>query len=176
MKYKLLVFGIFIGATVAFFLIRSANNPNAGVSQIETTRLNSDVSETNLQIEIIAPPKKLGDSVTTNDPLAGAYQMAAFVDQVLVPVPRERHATRTLLKGLQVAFFLNDYVMAAKTNQQLALTTSAIVDAFTNVTQDTSNIKAKLVTYADFPGTLSDHYQSISDIPRDKENIREALI
>ena len=165
MKVRLLISGIFIAGAVAFFLVRSPHKPNAGVI---TPELKANSSETRPQDFNDKP----GNVIATNDPLAGAYQTAAFVDQVLVSVPVERHATRTLLKGLQVAFFLNDYVMAAKTNQRLALTTSAIVDAFTNVTQDTSNIKAKLATYADFPGTLSDHYQSISEIPRDKDNIK----
>ncbi len=33
-------------------------------------------------------------------------------------------------------------------------------------------ISDRLVTYADFPGTLSDHYRSISQIPTEKENIK----
>lgn len=98
--------------------------------------------------------------------------MAAFINRVLDSVPPERVSTRNHLRGIQAVFFVSDYVMAAKTNRNLVLSESAIVAAFTNVTQDTSLISDRLRLWAVRPGTLTDHYQGISEIPTEKENIK----
>lgn len=98
--------------------------------------------------------------------------MAAFIDQVSDSVPIERFATRDHLKSIQAVFFVGDYVMAAKTNHSLTLSKLAIVAAFTNVAQDTSYIRGRLRFWAERPGTLTDHYQSISEISPELENIK----
>jgi hypothetical protein len=108
----------------------------------------------------------------TSTALAEACEMAVFIDHILSSVPAENYSTREHLKGIQAIFFVSDYVMAAKTNKSLVLSKSAIVGAFTNVTQDTSFIMDRLQTWAQRSGTLTDHYQGISGIPTERENIQ----
>lgn len=171
MHRKLFVVGFLFVLAIAMYWLLPDNKNNSQIPPIVPDKSSVIHRTTNEIVGNISAIEKQIRRTATNDPLASAYEMADFISQMLTSVPNERHATRTLLKGLQIAFFLNDYVMAAKTNKNLELSTTSIVDAFTNVTQDTAELKAKLVTYADFPGTLSNHYESIERIPRDKDNV-----
>jgi hypothetical protein len=134
------------------------------VQESKTSAAESPVVEKRQQVQA-------KNAYSRNGPLAGAYEMAVFIDQIRDSVPHDQTAARNHLKGLQAVFFISDYVMAAKTNSSLAMTTSAITDAFTNISSDASNITNRLEFWADFPGTLSDHYLSIQKITTEKENI-----
>jgi len=112
-----------------------------------------------------------GKVVGTNGTLAGGFSMASFVNNLVESVPTEQVATRDHLRGIQAVFFASDYIMAAKTNHGLVLSKAALVAAFTNVTQDTSLLAARLQLWAVRAGTLSDHYKSISEIPSERDNI-----
>lgn len=170
MKARHLVGCILIGGGIAFFLLRPTPKPKTETSQEGIHAAKPNAPETLLTDEKGRP--SFIEANATNGPLAGAYEMAAFIDQVINSLPPEDTGTRLQLKGFQVAFFLNDYVMVAKTNKTLVLTSSAIADAFTNVSPDTAHIRNRLRTYAERPGTLTDHYQSISEIPTERENIK----
>ena len=97
--------------------------------------------------------------------LTGAYQMAAFIAKTRDALPLERSSTRGQLTGLQSLFFVSDYVMAAKTNRRVELSQAAIIGAFSNVSPDTSALRDRLLLYAERPGTLADHYDTISANP-----------
>ena len=160
---------IFIIGLVAFLLIRNERRSAANVLPIDVT------SSTAFPIEnqSIKPTQRLQNepNVPISDLLASAYQTAKFIDQVYDSVPSERATTRIQLKGLQVAFFLSDYVMTSKTNKSLEMTSDAIVSAFTNVSPNTLNIRNRLKTYAERLGTLTDHYQATADNPQVKDQI-----
>lgn len=179
MRARYLIACLLIVVGVVLLLIGYAQKQNSNGSLTFATESSVGVPQTarakNEEVQR-APIEKTG---ITNNPLSAAYQMAAFIEQVVASVPPERFETRSHLKGIQTIFFVSDYVMAAKTNSALALSESAIIAAFTNVTQDTSFIKERLQFWAERSGTLSDHYQGISEIPAEKENlsaIKAALI
>jgi len=160
------------GIIIAFLLLRPAPKPTSEAQQKVVQEPKTNVQETNPSVVIkqaAQPPRVVN---TTNGPLAGACEMAAFINQILDSVPQDRVATRDHLRGIQAVFFLSDYVMAAKTNNNLVLSEPAIVGAFTNVTPDTSFIEDRIKLWAVRPGTLTDHYQSISEVPADRENIK----
>lgn len=99
--------------------------------------------------------------------------MAAFVDRIYDSVPKDNFSTRNHLKGIQAIFFISDYVMIAKTNSSLAVSKSAIADAFAKFSSDTSVVREQLNSWAvRRPGTLADHYRGISEVPTEKENIK----
>jgi hypothetical protein len=105
--------------------------------------------------------------------LSHAYETAAFIDHVINSMPEATFTSRTHLKGLQAIFFISDYVMIAKTNSSLILSQSAVADAFTNVSSDTSDVRDRLLSWAvRSHGTLTDHYRSISEVPAEKDNIK----
>jgi len=118
-----------------------------------------------------SPKSPSGKPYATNGPLAGAYEMAQYIGQLRDSVPNVDIAARDHLKGLQAIFFVSDYVMAAKTNRNLALTQSTICHAFTNVSLDTSSVTNRLALWVERPGTLADHYRSIMEFPEYKQNI-----
>ena len=128
-----------------------------------------------LAMNFASKPKVEGAQATnpyaTNGALAGAYEMAVFIDQVRGSVPNLETPAKDHLKGLQAVFFISDYVMAAKTNRDLAMTKTAITGAFTNVSSDTSNIVDRLRFWAERPGTLADHYRGIMELPTQKRDI-----
>lgn len=180
MKLRYLATGLLIAGGIVLFLIGSARKRSSNASPTLATGLPESVPQTVAPAEIEEVQRASFEKTgMTNNPLAAAYQMAAFIEQVLASEPPERYSTRSHLRGIQTIFFVSDYVMAAKTNSTLALSESAIIAAFTNVTQDTSFIKERLQHWAVRSGTLSDHYQDISEIPTEKENIsaiKSALI
>jgi len=163
--------GILIIGALVFILLRPAPSPRVEapheiVQEPATADQNSSPT--------IAVREATQPAVAKNvmgDPLGTAYETAAFIDEVLNKLPPERVATRDHLKGIQVLFFVSDYVMAAKTNNSLALSESAIAAAFTNVVQDTSLLADRLRTWAVRPGTLTDHYRRISEIPGEAKSI-----
>ena len=163
---------ILIAGGIAFFLLRSAPNPKPEAVPDIVQEPRTTAPETSPPVVIEEAQQPPAAANATNAPLASAYKMTAFIDHVLDSVPPERVATRNHLRGIQAVFFVSDYVMAAKTNGSLVLSESAIVAAFTNVTPDTSSIRDRLRLWAVRPGTLTDHYQSISEIPTEKENIK----
>jgi hypothetical protein len=104
-------------------------------------------------------------------PLAGAYEMTAFIDQVRDFSLSLETPARDHLNGLQAIFFISDYVMAAKTNRSLVMTKPAIISAFKNFSSNSSGVRDRLQLWAERPGTLSDHYRTIREHPAEKENI-----
>jgi hypothetical protein len=104
-------------------------------------------------------------------PLASAYEMAAFIDQVRDFSLSLETPARDHLSGLQAIFFISDYVMAAKTNRSLVMTKPAIISAFKNFSSNSSGVSDRLRLWVERPGTLSDHYRSIRENPAEKENI-----
>lgn len=116
-------------------------------------------------------PLPAADTYATNGPLAGAYEMAVFIDRVRDSVSHQEFPARDHLKGIQAVFFISDYVMASKTNRHLAMTKSAITGAFTNVSSDASHVADRLQLWAERSGTLFDHYRGINEIPTEKTNI-----
>lgn len=172
MRARFIAACIFIIAVIVivFLLLRPAPKPTFAVPQKIVQEPNNNVQKTNppAVIKQAAQPSPMGN--TPNDPLAGACEMAAFINQILDSVPQARIATRDHLRGIQAVFFVSDYVMAAKTNNSLVLSEPAIVDAFTKVTQDTSFVKDRLKLWAVRPGTLTDHYKNISEA--DKANFQ----
>lgn len=171
MKARALIVCVLIGGGFLFFFLRPVPKPNANTPKTRALDAKADSPETNPIVAIKQNQPPPGQANTPDDPLTAAYQMAAFIDQVIASVPQDRFATRSHLKGIQTVFFVSDYVMAAKTNSNMALSKSAIVAAFTNVTNDTTFIRDRLRLWAVRPGTLTDHYQSISGNPQVKDQI-----
>jgi hypothetical protein len=108
----------------------------------------------------------------TDDSLTHAREMAAFINQFIDSLPAGREGIVPHLRGIQAIFFASDYIMAAKTNSQLTLSKSAMLAAFARVQPDTSELDSRLLTWAVRPGTLTDHYRNISEVPAEKENIK----
>src|SRR4051812_11708200 len=109
MKARYLFGCLLIVGGIAFFVMWSGQKPKADTSRTVTEEPQASAPQ------IIPEEAAVGKGAVTNGPLASAYLMAAFVDRVRDAVPPERGTTRVQLKGLQVMFFLSDYVMAAKT-------------------------------------------------------------
>ena len=173
MKARYLIGCIFIAGGIVFFFLWTASKPKTEPEQGIAQEPKADTTEINRQVAIEkAPPPPPSKVNASNGPLVGAYQMAAFLDHVIDSEPPEQATRRKQLKGFQAFYFINDYVMAAKTNSSLELSTSAIIAAFTNITQDTSIIRSRLALWAERPGTLTDHYQATSEIPTEKDHIK----
>jgi hypothetical protein len=120
-----------------------------------------------------APQPGAAPASGTDDALAHAGEMAAFINQVIDSLPTNNRAGIVEhLRGIQSIFFASDYIMAAKTNSRLTLSESAILAAFAKVSPDTSMMADKLRAWAVRPWTLTDHYRNISEVPQAKESIK----
>src|ERR1051325_9517343 len=146
MRARYVIAAILIAGAIAFLFLRTTEKREVSKCIHQESQLQG--LKTNLPGESVAKPPA-ETSGPTNGPLAKAYQMARFIDTVYDSTPREHGTTRIQLKGLQVMFFVTDYIMAAKTNTNLVLSTAAIINAFTNISPDTSIIRSKLTTYAE---------------------------
>ena len=107
----------------------------------------------------------------TDDALARAGKMAAFINEYIDSLPPGREGIVPHLRGIQANLFASDYIMAAKTNNRLTLSTSAIVAAFAKFSTNTSTLESML-PWAERPYSLTEHYRNISEVPEAKESIK----
>ena len=172
MKARYLIALALLAGAIAFFLLWPALKPKTEAAQAPVREVKTNASEPpRVATEKAQLPP--GKANATNGPLAGAYEMAAFINRIYDSIPEDKISIRNRLKGLQAIFFISDYVMIAKTNNNLMLSQSAIADAFTNASSDASAVRDRLLTWATRPtGTLTDHYRSISEVPGEKDNIK----
>src|SRR5436190_15866744 len=94
MKFRALIGCILLAVIIALVLGRRTRQPTAGDAGTLPQKANQSSREDGHQ----PSPEKFE---RTNDSLAGAYRMAAFMNQVYDSVPPERGSSREQLKGLQ---------------------------------------------------------------------------
>lgn len=172
MKTRYLIALALLTGAIAFLLLWPALKPKTEAVQAPVREVKTNVPEpTRAAAEKAQLPS--GKVNATNGPLAGAYEMAAFIGHIYDSVPENDYPSRSQLKGFQAFFFISDYVMVTKTNRDLVLSKAAIIDAFAKASPDTSGVRERLDSWAvRYPDTLTDHYQGISEVPEEKENIK----
>ena len=119
-------------------------------------------------------------SPQTNSRLEPAVRCALFVGEVQRKVPHERATTRHLLGGLQATLFINDYLMAARTEGggELEISKAAINEAFRSAGTNVTYLTKNLATYSSIPESMPEHYARVENNPAAKESfaaIRNAV-
>lgn len=119
------------------------------------------------------------------DSLTNANQCVHYILGLADKLPKKNGTARSQLRGLAVALFISDYVMAAHKDQSLKLSAADMSLAFTNAASEVfSNdipedmlklFSLDLQSYNGFQEMLPEHYERIKQNPSASNGIQQVM-